>query len=251
MKLVRKSTTDPESGFMSRPGKPEGFFYLDHRTVDGKCNIITDSHVTPGNVHDSMPYVERLEIQQQKFGFNIEKVGLDSGYMTAHIAKRLHDKNIFSVIAYRSYRPTKQKISKFKFKYDEERNVYICPENQVLNYKTTDRQGYNQYCSNSEVCKNCARLTECTRSQNHVKVITRHVWEHYKEWVRSNRLSEEGKQLYARRKETIERSFADSKELHGLRYCRMRGIEKVREQCLLTAACQNMKKIALMLSRKN
>ncbi len=71
---------------------------------------------------------------------------------------------------------------------------------------------------------------------NHVKVVTRHIWEGHKEWIRENRLSETGKTLYARRKETIERSFADSKELHGLRYCRMRGIENVREQCLLTAA---------------
>ncbi|MCX7695352.1 MAG: transposase, partial [Caloramator sp.] len=48
--------------------------------------------------------------------------------------------------------------------------------------------------------------------------------------------------------ETIERSFADSKELHGLRYCRFRGLAKVSEQCLLTAAVQNMKKIARVLS---
>ncbi|MCD3229072.1 IS5/IS1182 family transposase, partial [Clostridium botulinum] len=43
---------------------------------------------------------------------------------------------------------------------------------------------------------------------------------------------------------------ADSKELHGLRYCRMRGIKNVSEQCLLTAAVQNMKKIAMVLSHK-
>jgi hypothetical protein len=43
------STTDPESGYMRCEGKPEGFFYLDHRTVDGKANLITDTHVTPGN----------------------------------------------------------------------------------------------------------------------------------------------------------------------------------------------------------
>ncbi|MBW9143958.1 transposase, partial [Clostridium sp. CM027] len=47
---------------------------------------------------------------------------------------------------------------------------------------------------------------------------------------------------------TIERSFADSKQLHGLRYCHMRGLENVQEQCLLTAAVQNMKKIASLLS---
>ncbi len=58
---------------------------------------------------------------------------------------------------------------------------------------------------------------------------------------------DQGKKIYARRKETIERRFADSKELHGLRYCRMRGLAKVYEQCLLTAVVQNMKKIALIL----
>ncbi|TPE52015.1 IS5/IS1182 family transposase, partial [Maribrevibacterium harenarium] len=54
--------------------------------------------------------------------------------------------------------------------------------------------------------------------------------------------------IYARRKETVERSFADAKELHGYRYARFRGIDKVSSQCLLTAAAQNMKKIALLLS---
>ena len=35
--------------------------YLDHRTVDSKCNIIVDCHITKGNVHDSKPYMERME----------------------------------------------------------------------------------------------------------------------------------------------------------------------------------------------
>ena len=39
---------------MVRDGKPRGFFYLDHRTVDGKLAIITDRYVTPANMHDSI-----------------------------------------------------------------------------------------------------------------------------------------------------------------------------------------------------
>jgi hypothetical protein len=58
-----------------------------------------------------------------------------------------------------------------------------------------------------------------------------------------------GKEIYARRKEMIERSFADSKELHELRYYRMRGREKVSEQRLLTAVAQNIKRIATLLHR--
>lgn len=46
-----------------------------------------------------------------------------------------------------------------------------------------------------------------------LKPLPRHVWEDAKEWVRQNWLRERG-----RRKETIERSFADTNELHGFRY---------------------------------
>ena len=58
-KQIKKSTTDPDSGYMMRDNKPEGFFYLDHRTVDSKNNIIMDVHVTPGNVSDSEPILKR------------------------------------------------------------------------------------------------------------------------------------------------------------------------------------------------
>ncbi|NFQ90353.1 IS5/IS1182 family transposase, partial [Clostridium botulinum] len=69
-KEIKVSTTDPDSGYMVRDGKPKGFFYLDHRTVDGKYNIITDVHVTPGNINDVDPYVKRIETQIKKFNFN-------------------------------------------------------------------------------------------------------------------------------------------------------------------------------------
>jgi hypothetical protein len=67
-------------------------------------------------------------------------------------------------------------------------------------------------------------------------VVTRHVWEEFKEKVRLNCLSKSGKGLYKFRKEKIERSFADSRELHGLRYCQLRGLKNASEQALLTEA---------------
>lgn len=241
---TRISTTDPESGFMVRDGKPRGFYYLDHVTVDGKLNLITDVHVTPGNVHDSVPYIDRLDRQIKRFGFEVEAVALDAGYLTAPICHELHERDIFSVIAHRRYRPNKEFFHKWQYKYYPEFGCYICPAGQKLNYRTTNREGYREYVSKPEICANCTHLPRCTHSKNHTKVITRHVWEEDKEWVRQNRLSERGKALYKRRKETIERSFADAKELHGLRYARYRGRAKVTEQCLLIAACMNMKKIA-------
>ena len=84
-KETKVSRTDPEAGYMVREGTPEGFFYLDHRTVDGRLGIITDTHATPGNVHDSIVYLGRLDRQRARFDFDTRAVGLDAGYATAGI----------------------------------------------------------------------------------------------------------------------------------------------------------------------
>jgi transposase len=248
-KEIRVSTTDPDCGFMSRENKQEMFCYLDHRTTDMKFNIITDAFVTAGNVHDSVPYLNRLDRQIERFGFKVEAVAIDSGYLTNPICKGLSDRKIFGVIAHRRFHPTTGLFPKWKFTYDKEQDIYICPNQQELIYKTTTRDGYREYKSDSKKCASCPLLSQCTRSKNKVKVVTRHVWEGHKEKVRLNRLSKSGKMLYKFRKEKVERSFADSKELHGLRYCRLRGLKNASEQVLLTAACQNMKKIATHLAK--
>ncbi|MCK1975249.1 IS5/IS1182 family transposase, partial [Bacillus safensis] len=74
-KETKVSRTDPESGYMVRDGKPKGFYYLDHRTGDGKLAIITDIHVTPANVHDSRVYLDRLDRQRRRFDFEVGAVG--------------------------------------------------------------------------------------------------------------------------------------------------------------------------------
>ena len=53
-----------------------------------------------------------------------------------------------------------------------------------------------------------------------------------------------GKRIYQWRKETIERSFAEAKQNHGLRFARMLGLQNMYEQSFLTAAVQNMKRLA-------
>lgn len=248
-KEIKVSTTDPDSGYMFRTGKPEGFFYLDHRTVDFKYNIITDVHITAGNVHDTVPYIDRLDYQAKKFGFTVEAVALDAGYLSTDICKQLEERNIFGVIGSRRFRSTKGLYPKSKFRFDPVNNEYICPNKQQLKYSTTNREGYRQYVSDPAICASCPMLSQCTRSKNHRKVITRHVWEDSKDKVKLNGLTKAGKMLYKKRKETIERSFADSKQLHAYRYARFRGEKCVLEQALMTATVQNMKKIANHLAK--
>lgn len=85
------------------------------------------------------------------------------------------------------------------------------------------------------------------KSTDVTTVLVRHVWDDAKERVDSHRLTSQGKNIYARRKGAAARSFAGAKELHGHRYARFRDLEKVRAQCLMAAAAQNIKKIARLL----
>jgi len=175
---------------------------------------------------------------------------VDAGYFTAPICKGLSDRGIYGVMPYTRPMGTPGMFKKRDFVYDEYYDCYLCPEGQVLNYSTTNREGHNEYKSDAFICRQCPRLNKCTKSRNHVKVITRHIWEKHKETITDHRLTPKGKQIYERRKETVERSFADAKELHGHRYARLRGIEKVQEQCLMAACAQNIKKIARIISRE-
>lgn len=66
--------------------------------------------------------------------------------------------------------------------------------------------------------------------------------------LHKQRLSYRGKILRSLRPATVELSFAHSKELHGLRYARYRGVQKVMTQVLMTAIIQNLKKWAKLRS---
>lgn len=244
-KKVKISNTDSESGYYHRDNKEKGFMYLDHRTVDSKSNIIVDCYITKGNIHDSKPYIERMNYIEKKYGFKIKEVGLDSGYDTLEIKKYLEEKEIYGVIGYRRYQQGETKIRKNEFKYKKEIDSYICPRTGViLPYTgTIDRNGYKKY-SSKENCKGCPHIEECCKRQGY-RVIRRLICEEINEKARERRLSERGKQLYKLRKEKIERSFADSKNNHGYRYAMYKGIEKNQNYTWLICAAQNMKNIAI------
>lgn len=250
VKETKVSRTDPDSGYMVREGKPKGFFYLDHRTVDGRLGIVTDTFATPANVHDSIVYLSRLDRQRQRFDFDVKAVGLDAGYATTGIARGLEERDILGVTGYR--RPTSPRpgmMRKSAFAYQADADGYRCPEGQLLAYATTDRNGYKHYRSDPAICRTCPLLASCTSNAKAERTLTRHVWQEARQRTDAHRLTAWGKAVYKRRKETVERSFADAKQLHGHRYARFRSRLRVQVQCLLAAAAQNIKKIAMALTK--
>ena len=243
-KHIKVSKTDKESGYYHRDNKEKGFMYLEHRTVNGKCNIITDSHVTKGNIHDSVVCIERLEYQKNKLNLKINKAGLDSGYDNYDIKKYFEDNKIYGVIQYRRYGQGETEIRKWEFQYMKEKDVYICPKTGVvLPYRNIEKNGYKKYYDRKQ-CEGCVFKKECC-GKNKYRTIRRFINEEVNERARERRLSDEGKELFKKRKTTVERSFGDSKQNHGYRYTLYKGVEKNQAYTHLICAAQNMKNIAI------
>ena len=229
-KHIKVSTTDKESGYYHRDNKEKGFMYLDHRTVDDKCNIIVDCYITKGNVHDSEPFIKRAEYIRNTFNFTIKKYAVDSGYLTLDIKKYFIDNNIFGVFGYRRYGTPESRQEKNKYEYVKELDIYYEKgTGEVLEYNgLIDRNGYKKY-----------------ENIDKTKIQRRHIHEEWNEQFKENRLSKEGKELYQKRKEHVERSFADSKQNHGYRYAMYKGIQKNQNYTWLICAAQNMKNISI------
>ena len=191
-------------------------------------------------MHDSVMLDGLYRRVIQKFD-EVKAVALDSAYKTPWIMKQIFDSGRVAATPYKRPMTKKGFFRKYEYVYDEYYDCILCPQNHVLEYSTTNRDGYREYKSDPKICMLCPVRSQCTESKNCQKVVTRHVWEDYIELVEDVRHTPEGKDIYSLRSQTIERIFADAKEKHFMRYTYLRGLGKLKMQATLTFACMNSK----------
>lgn len=237
---VTQSITDPDSGMFVK-GEHKRDFAYNIQTACTKRGVVVGYDVSAGNIHDSVSFDG---LYPKLLPFNPLYLVMDAGYKTPGIMRMLLKDGIYPITPYVRPKTDKAFFKKYEYAYDEYYDCYICPENEILPYSTTNREGYREYKSTGSVCETCSQLARCTRSKNHVKVLTRHVWSEYMEFADHIRYMYGMKELYALRKETIERVFGDAKEKHGMRYTQYRGKGKIEMEAALTYTAMNLKKLA-------
>ena len=241
-KTITVSTTDPECGLFVKGDHKKQMAYEAH-TVCDVHGVVLEVEVTPGNVHDSVPFDDVYDRIVEKFP-DVHTFVADSAYKTPHICKKVFSDGRVLSTAYKRPQTMKGGHDWWKYVYDEYYDCIICPEYQVLNYSTTNRDGYREYKSDPKVCANCPTRHLCTHSKDCVKTVTRHIWADYVELAEDARHTPIYQRAYKARKETIERVFADAKEKHGMRYTRYTGLAQVRNWVKLKFAAMNLKKFA-------
>lgn len=242
-KEISESTTDPESGVFHKGEHKKCLAYTAQTGCD-KNGYIMDVTVNPGNVHDSVAFdglYERLTDKNP----DIQTIVADAGYKTPWISKRILDDGRIPVLPYKMPMGKQGFYPPYQYIYDEYFDCVICPNNQVLDYATTNRDGYREFKSKGYICEKCVNRDLCTENSKFEKTVTKHIWSDYLEMVEDIRHTPEYRELYERRKETIERVFADAKEKHGMRYTPYRGLAQVTNWVRLKFAAMNLKKYAI------
>ena len=240
---IKESTTDPESGLFHKGEKQKCFAYSHHTVCDANGFVLL-THTTPGSTHDSTAFFDYYPELMEKFGNEIKTISLDAGYKTPAVARAILKSGTIPYMPYTRPKTKKDNFKKKDYVYDQENDCYICPGGEILKYSTTNRSGYREYKSNKSVCSECPLKDRCTKSKNNTKVITQHVWQRYVDKVDELRHTEEWKTIYPKRKETIERTFAQGKERYNLRFTRLRGLKKNQHQATMIFGVGNLMKLA-------
>ncbi|MCL2436684.1 MAG: IS1182 family transposase [Clostridiales bacterium] len=243
----RVSTTDPDAGFLKRPGKPLGMHYLDHQSIDAKKGIIVDVTVTRGNVSDVAPYLDRIDYIRENIGLQVEAVGVDSVYDVGLVHQELSDKNI------EVYTPKlkeefnyKSEFTRLDFQYNQEDDEFICPAGNALPLKRLQRIEGNVsriYEMKTRTCSRCSLREKCLSPGRTQRQIAVSIFDAAFRRNHEKDETPEHKRILDLRQIWCEGTFAAQKARHNLRFLYRRGLEAAEEHCLMAAMAINLKRL--------
>jgi hypothetical protein len=187
--------------------------------------------------------VDRVE---RRFDLRPQRLAGDTAYGAVKLLKWLVDRNITPHVPVwdKSARPDGT-FSRADFAFDRERNVYVCPGGAELTSTGNIDQGHIVYYRASKSdCSRCSLKPKCTTAV--VRKITRDINEDVRDLVRALANTEAFQQSCRERKK-VEMRFAHMKRIFRLDRLRLRGLNGVRDEVLLTAIAQNLRRLAKLL----
>jgi transposase len=219
--------------------------------MDNKSRIVVGADVgEPDKRTDCKKAFQ--QIQRIKWAYKIkpETLGADKGYSAGEFINELINEGVQPHIPIMNYRSRNDKgiypIDRFQFA--EGRQGFICPEGNFLKYWGIHKNSRQHvYRAKKKDCSICSKKAECTRDT--ARSVSFHIHESSIEKARQLNKTKEYR-VSQRARKLIEELFGEAKELMGFRNAKFRRTPHVREQVLMTAAAQNIKRMVKLLAAK-
>ena len=243
------SLTDPQATWVARPGVDPFFAYDANYLIDNKVGIIVDAEGTRANRTVEITITETMiERAKRRFDLRPQRLAGDSVYGAVRLLKWLVDRKITPHIPVwdKSARHDGT-FSRADFVFDPQRNVYICPGGAELTSTGNIDQGHIVYYrANKNDCSACSLKLKCTTAP--MRKVTRDVNEDVRDRVRAL-ANTEAFQQSSRERKKVEMRFAHMKRILRLDRLRLRGLGGAKDEVLLTATAQNLRRLAKLLCR--
>jgi transposase len=246
-----RSKTDPDARLARKSLRATtDLYYAGTYIMDNKSRIIVGTDIgKPDRKTDCEKALMQIRRIKWRHKMKPESLGADKGYSAGEFIDALITEKIQPHIPIMDYRSQNDKgiypIEEFSF--DKERNIFICPEGKELKYWGIHKHSKQHvYRARKKDCSICIKKTACTRDT--ARSLSYHI---YEESIEKARQFNEtwGYRISQRMRKKIEELFGEAKEFMGLRRAKFRRMKFLREQVLMTATAQNIKRMVKLLSR--
>ena len=251
------SPTDPAARYTAAADKPAVYAYSDNYLIDLKHAVIMDVEATTAIRQAEVGAAKTmLDRTAEQFEVAPSRLVADAGYGSAEMIGWLVDERGIEphVKLMDKSERTDGALSRSDFAFDPEGNRYVCPGGKELRKyhrsfsKPRDgvtKEGTMIYFARKHDCEACALKPKCCPNAP-ARKIARSVHEAARDKARAIAKTE----AYAvsrRERKKVEMLFAHLKRILRLDRLRLRGPSGAKDEFLLAATAQNLRKLAKLI----
>ncbi|WP_184060893.1 transposase, partial [Sphingomonas aerophila] len=248
---------DPASRWTCAHGGQAYYAYSTNYLIDLDHAVIMDVEASTAVRQAEVTACKRMiERTQERFGVWPERLAADTGYGSAEmLAWLVHERDIHPHIPV--FDKSLRRDGTFEradFRYDIERDVYTCPADEELRRywhkgraakEELPADGLYRYRARKAACDACDLRPRCCPNGPHRKVL-RSIHEGARDLARDIATTD-AYVTSRRQRKKVEMLFAHLKRILKLDRLRLRGPNGAKDEFLLAATAQNLRKMAKLI----
>jgi hypothetical protein len=242
---------DPDSRIARKGNFSET--YLGHGVsyvMDNQSRVIVGADQNlPNRNADAVAAIKLVSRLKWAYKLKPRTLGADKGYATGEVVHWLSEQEVLAHVPIMDNRGRNENgiYPIEQFHYDAEKDQFICPQGKGLRYWGIHKHSRQHvYRASPSDCRQCPVKQQCTRST--YRSLSYHIYE--SDLAEARKLTKTcGYRISQIMRKRVEELFGEAKECMGLGRMKFRGALFVREQVLLTAMAQNIKRMVRLLSR--
>ena len=239
------SPSDPCAAWTRRGRHKVMFGYSLNYLIDMENAVILDVEATPTRISKEVDATETMiERVEERFALKPDRLAGDVAYGTGEMLGWLVDRDIDPHIPVwdQSTVAPDGKFTRADFVYDKAHDLYTCPGGRELKTSGTAHDGTTiKYIAKRSDCTACPLKPRCTTGRE--RRVQRDVNQQARDDTQS-RMETEAYATSSSERKKIERLFGEAKSILSMVRLRLKGLTGARDEFLLTATVQNLKRLA-------